>query len=153
MKFIYLILLFAVHSVCLAAAVEYREFENPAQEKSYNELIDELRCLVCQNQTIADSNADLAKDLRRQVHEMLQKGKSRKDIVDYMLSRYGDFVLYRPPLKPKTILLWVGPFVFLILGLILLFIFIRKKKSESPAELDKQQHQRIRQLLDQDKES
>jgi cytochrome c-type biogenesis protein CcmH len=152
MKFIYFILLFTVHTVCLSA-VEYREFENPEQENSYNELIDELRCLVCQNQTIADSNAALAKDLRRQVHEMLQKGKTRQDIVDYMLSRYGDFVLYRPPLKPKTILLWVGPFIFLILGLILLFIYIRKKKSETPTELNEQQHQRIRQLLDQDKDS
>ena len=152
MKLIYLILLVTIHSVCLAG-VEYREFETPEQEKSYNELIDELRCLVCQNQTIADSNADLAKDLRRQVHEMLQKGKSRQDIVDYMLSRYGDFVLYRPPLKSTTILLWVGPFIFLLLGLILLFIYIRKKKSSPFVELDQQQHQRIRELLDQDKDS
>lgn len=152
MKLIYLILLFNVHTICLAG-VEYRKFDNQEQENSYNDLIEELRCLVCQNQTIADSNADLAKDLRRQVHEMLQKGNSRQDIIDYMLSRYGDFVLYRPPLKSKTILLWAGPFVFLILGLIVLFIYIRKKKSDSPIELDQQQHQRIHDLLEQDKDS
>lgn len=152
MKLIYLILLFNVHTICLAG-VEYRKFDNQEQENSYNDLIDELRCLVCQNQNIADSNADLAKDLRRQVHEMLQKGNSRQDIIDYMLSRYGDFVLYRPPLKSKTILLWAGPFIFLILGLIVLFIYIRKKKSDSPIELDQQQHQRIHDLLEQDKDS
>lgn len=151
MKLIYLIILFTIHSACLAG-VEYREFKNPEQEKIYNELIDELRCLVCQNQTIADSNADLAKDLRRQVHEMLQKGQTRQNIIDYMLSRYGDFVLYRPPLKSKTFILWVGPIIFLLLGLIVIFIYIRKKKSESPAELDQKQHQHIRQLLEQDKD-
>lgn len=151
MKLIYFVLLFSIHSVCLAG-VEYRKFENPEQEQSYNELINELRCLVCQNQTIADSNADLAKDLRRQVHEMLRKGNSQQDIIDYMLSRYGDFVLYRPPLKSKTILLWVGPFIFLILGLILLFIYIRKKKSDPSAELDQQQQQHIRNILEQDED-
>jgi cytochrome c-type biogenesis protein CcmH len=144
--------LLSIHSVC-QAGFESREFNHPEQEKNYNELIDELRCLVCQNQTIADSNADLAKDLRRQVYEMLQQGKSRQDIVDYMLARYGDFVLYRPPLKSKTILLWVGPVIFLLLGLLLLFVYIRNKKSESSVELNQQQHQKIRQLLEQDEDS
>jgi cytochrome c-type biogenesis protein CcmH len=144
--------LLSIHSVC-QAGFESREFNHPEQEKNYNELIDELRCLVCQNQTIADSNADLAKDLRRQVYEMLQQGKSRQDIVDYMLARYGDFVLYRPPLKSKTFLLWAGPVIFLLLGLLLLFIYIRNKKSESSVELNQQQHQKIRQLLEQDEDS
>jgi cytochrome c-type biogenesis protein CcmH len=152
MKLFYLILLLSIHSVC-QAGFESHEFNHPEQEKNYNELIDELRCLVCQNQTIADSNADLAKDLRRQVYEMLQQGKSRQDIVDYMLARYGDFVLYRPPLKSKTILLWVGPVIFLLLGLLLLFVYIRNKKSESSVELNQQQHQKIRQLLEQDEDS
>jgi len=152
MKSFYLILLLSIHSVG-QAGVESREFNHPEQEKNYYELIDELRCLVCQNQTIADSNADLAKDLRRQVYEMLQQGKSPQDIIDYMLARYGDFVLYKPPLKSKTILLWAGPAIFLLLGLLLLFIYIRKKKSESSVELDQQQHKKIRQLLEQDEDS
>lgn len=152
MKSFYLILLLSIHSVC-QAGVESREFKHPEQEKNYYELIDELRCLVCQNQTIADSNADLAKDLRRQVYEMLQQGKTRQNIIDYMLARYGDFVLYRPPLKSKTFLLWAGPLIFLILGLMFLFIYIRKKKSESSVELNEQQHQKMRQLLEQDEDS
>ncbi|HEV7477061.1 MAG TPA: cytochrome c-type biogenesis protein, partial [Burkholderiales bacterium] len=80
------------------------------------ELSAELRCLVCQNQSIADSNADLAVDLRRQIREQLGSGKSERDVVDFMVQRYGDFVLYRPPLKASTVLLWAGPFLFLGLG-------------------------------------
>jgi cytochrome c-type biogenesis protein CcmH len=151
MKSIYLILLLATHSICQAGP-EYYQFKHPEQEKIYNNLTDELRCLVCQNQTIADSNADLAKDLRRQVYEMLIEGKTQQEIIDYMTARYGDFVLYRPPLKTKTILLWAGPFFFLFAGLILLFFYARKKQSESPTELNSQQQQKIRQLLEQDRD-
>ncbi len=110
------------------AAVEYRKFNNPQQEQSYKVLIEELRCLVCQNQTIADSNADLAKDLRRQVYEMLQQGKSQDEIVEFMIQRYGDFVLYNPQFKLKTGLLWLGPVVFLLIGLLMLILFVRKNK-------------------------
>ncbi len=132
------------------AGVEYHEFKQPEQEQQYKTLINELRCLVCQNQTIADSNADLAKDLRQQVYEMLLQGKTRKQIVDYMLARYGDFVLYRPPLKGKTLLLWLGPVVFLLLGFLMLFFYIRKKKANEPSGLNQQQHEKISQLLEQD---
>ncbi len=134
------------------AGVEYHEFKQPEQEKQYKTLINELRCLVCQNQTIADSNADLAKDLRQQVYEMLLQGKTRKEIVDYMLARYGDFVLYRPPLKGKTMLLWAGPVIFLFSGFLMLFFYIRKRKVNEPSELNQQQHEKISQLLEQDKE-
>ncbi len=132
------------------AGVEYHEFKQPEQEQQYKTLIKELRCLVCQNQTIADSNADLAKDLRQQVYEMLLQGKNRKQIVDYMLARYGDFVLYRPPLKGKTMLLWAGPIIFLFLGLLMLFLYIRKKRANEPEGLNQQQHEKISQLLEQD---
>jgi len=130
--------------------VEYHEFKQPEQEQQYKTLIKELRCLVCQNQTIADSNADLAKDLRQQVYEMLLQGKTRKQIVDYMLARYGDFVLYRPPLKGKTMLLWVGPVIFLFSGFLMLFFYIRKKNTNQPSGLNKQQHEKISHLLKQD---
>jgi cytochrome c-type biogenesis protein CcmH len=114
----------------LASAIsEYRKFDNPEQQTVYENLISELRCLVCQNQTIGDSNAELAADLRRQVYEMLQQGKSKQDIVQYMTDRYGDFVLYNPPFKAKTGLLWLGPVVFLLMGLTAVFLFARRKKS------------------------
>ncbi|EKE17199.1 MAG: hypothetical protein ACD_10C00572G0003 [uncultured bacterium] len=93
---------------------------NSALEKHVMAISEELRCLVCQNQTIADSNADLAVDLRNQVREKLQQGMSERDIVAYMVQRYGDFVLYRPPVKSITWLLWFGPFLLLIGGIIFL---------------------------------
>ena len=90
-------------------------FEDPALAARYDELNRQLRCLVCQNQSIADSHAPLATDLRHQVHDMLQRGASDEEIVAFMTARYGDYVLYKPPLSPLTVLLWLGP--FLLLGL------------------------------------
>jgi len=90
---------------------------DPVLEQRVHALTEELRCLVCQNQTIADSHADLAIDLKNQVREKLKQGMSDKDIIDYMVQRYGDFVLYRPPVKSTTWLLWFGPFLLLIGGL------------------------------------
>jgi len=96
------------------------------------DLSAELRCLVCQNQSLADSNADLAVDLRRQIREQLGSGKSERDVLDFMVQRYGDFVLYRPPLKASTVLLWVGPFLLLGLGMVLLIRRIRSTNREAP---------------------
>jgi len=95
----------------------------------------ELRCLVCQNQSIAESNADLAVDLRRQIREQLKEGRSERDVLDFMVQRYGDFVLYRPPVKASTWLLWFGPFGLLLAGLALLFARLRARQleEESPA--------------------
>ena len=130
------------------AAVEYREFTDPVRQESYESLIKELRCLVCQNQTIADSNADLAADLRRQVYEMVQQGKTRQDIIQFLTDRYGDFVLYNPPFKPVTMLLWLGPLLFLAIGLISVFVIIRRKRVQAGAALSAEQHEKIRKLLD-----
>jgi len=128
MKILRVFILLIFSSVCYGA-VEYKKFDTPQQEEVYKVLIEEIRCLVCQNQTIADSNADLAKDLRRQVYEMLQQGKTKQQIADFMTQRYGDFVLYNPPFKAKTGLLWIGPIAFLLIGLIMLVLFTRKKKA------------------------
>jgi len=147
-----LLLLLVISYQIPAEDIKYQKFNSLEAEKSFKSLTEELRCLVCQNQTIADSNASLAKDLRRQVFEMLQQGKTEQDIKEYMLLRYGDFVLYKPPLKSKTILLWTGPIIFLLLGLAFLFFFVRKKRSERHEFLNPQQHQKIRQILEQDKE-
>lgn len=118
------------------AAIETYQFDTSAQEEAYKELIFELRCLVCQNQNLADSNAELAKDLRQQVYEMLTKQNANKDeIVDYMVARYGEFVMYKPPVEPNTYLLWVGPFLFLLIGLWILIRIIRNNQQNN--ELDK----------------
>ena len=130
----------------LGAAVEYHPFDDPKKEETYQTLISELRCLVCQNQTIADSNADLAKDLRNQVYGMLQQGKSKDDVVDFMTQRYGDFVLYRPPVKPITWLLWIGPLLILLGGGLFLW---RRHAHSRPVEDDgmtEAEHQRLERL-------
>ena len=103
------------------AEIELREFPNEAIKADYMQLIDELRCLVCQNQNLAASDADLANDLRDETYEMLLEGKSVSDVKDFMVARYGEFVLYKPPFSPATWLIWIGPFVLLIAGLIIAF--------------------------------
>jgi cytochrome c-type biogenesis protein CcmH len=107
--------------------------DDPVLEAKLVDITSELRCLVCQNQTIADSHADLAVDLRNQVREMLRKGESREQIIQYMTARYGDFVLYRPPLKETTALLWFGPAALLLGGLAVLIIVLRRRL-RMPAE-------------------
>jgi cytochrome c-type biogenesis protein CcmH len=107
--------------------------EDPVLEARMLRITTELRCLVCQNQTIADSHADLAVDLRKQVREMLQAGQNEQQITDYMTARYGDFVLYRPPFKATTALLWIGPGIMVVLGLAGL-VFVLRRRSRMPAE-------------------
>jgi cytochrome c-type biogenesis protein CcmH len=102
---------------------------DPALEARVMRISAELRCLVCQNQTIADSHADLALDLRRQIREMLVAGQSERDVLDFMTARYGDFVLYRPPVKSTTMLLWAGPGVLLVLGAITLVVVLRRRRN------------------------
>jgi cytochrome c-type biogenesis protein CcmH len=106
---------------------------DPVLEARMLKIATELRCLVCQNQTIADSHADLAIDLRQQVREMLQKGMTDQQIASYMTDRYGDFVLYRPPFKSTTALLWVGPGVLLVGGLVVL-VWMLRRRSRMPAD-------------------
>ncbi|EIC28847.1 MULTISPECIES: cytochrome c-type biogenesis protein [Methylomicrobium] len=130
------------------AGVEYREFTTPEQQEAYESLTSELRCLVCQNQTIADSNADLAADLRRQVYEMLQKGQSKDEILRFMTERYGDFVLYNPPFKSKTVLLWFGPVLFFLIGVVFVILLIRRKRTRPSKALSDDERQKIRRLLD-----
>ncbi len=102
---------------------------DPVAEKRLQALSEELRCLVCQNQNIADSNAELAQDLRREIRTMIRDGKSDKEIIDFMVVRYGDFVLYRPPVKGITLLLWGGPLALMLLGLVILVRYLRRRVS------------------------
>ncbi len=100
---------------------------DPVAEKRLLKLSEELRCLVCQNQNIADSHAELAEDLRREIRGMIQAGKSDKEIIDFMVARYGDFVLYRPPVKATTILLWAGPLLLMVFGMVALIRYLRQR--------------------------
>jgi len=101
---------------------------DPALEERVMKLSKELRCLVCQNETLADSRADLAVDLRDQIREQMRAGKSDKEIISYLTQRYGKFILYNPPIDPTTYLLWFGPFVFLLAGLAVLFRYLKQRR-------------------------
>jgi cytochrome c-type biogenesis protein CcmH len=116
-------------------------------EKRAAALEHELRCLVCQNQSLAESNAPLAQDLRNEVREQLAAGKSDDEVKAWLVARYGDFVLYRPPLKASTVLLWAGPFLFLAFGFFLLMRFLRRKPQPAP-ELTPAERERAAKLLE-----
>lgn len=134
--------------ILIATAIEPRQFESPEVQDRYQQLIDELRCLVCQNQNLADSDAPLAKDLRREIQAMLEEGKSDAQIKTFMVERYGDFVLYRPPLKPMTIALWFGPGLALLGALIFLIRAIRfRMRADEPDE--DPEHEEIQATLQQ----
>ena len=147
MKTIFALLIFVFMIHVSYARIEVHQFKNQQQEQRYKKLINELRCLVCQNQNLADSNAELAQDLRKKVYEMVMEDKSNKVIQEYMVDRYGDFVLYRPPFKMRTALLWIGPFIILGTGLILLFTFIIKRNKNNTITLSDDDRERISRLL------
>jgi len=144
-------LLFTLLLAASAASAQVQEAPlvqaNPELEKRVMALSEELRCLVCQNQTLADSHAELAMDLKQQVREKLASGMSDKDVVDYMVERYGDFVMYRPPMKGTTFLLWFGPFVLLVGGILVL---VRKlsRRQVNQADLPDNELKRAASLLD-----
>ncbi|MBA2410034.1 MAG: cytochrome c-type biogenesis protein CcmH [Gammaproteobacteria bacterium] len=120
-----------------------------AMTERYHSLIEEFRCLVCQNESLAESDADLATDLRTEIQELLEDGASDAEITDFLVARYGDFVLYRPQFKPLTYVLWIGPFVLAAAGLATLLLRIRRRAgSEAGAPLSAQEQQRLRDLLD-----
>ena len=148
-KTIFLSVLFAAVLALSAQAKEATpSAADPALEARVMVIAEELRCLVCQNETIAASHADLAVDLRTQIRQKLTQGQSDRQILDFMVERYGDFVLYRPPLKTTTILLWLGPFALLALALAVLAINIRRRRSAAqPAALTADENRRAKQML------
>lgn len=117
-----------------AAAIDPLPFQSEVEERRFQALVAELRCLVCQNQNLADSDADLAKDLRAEVFEMLRAGKSDGEIRDFLVQRYGDFVLYDPPFKPVTWILWLGPALVVAAGLAGMLVMVRRRARLVPAE-------------------
>ena len=120
-------------------------FQSEETEASYQKLLAELRCLVCQNQSLADSHADLAQDLRNEVYKMLQEGKSDDEIRQFMVARYGDFVLYKPPIKPTTLLLWFGPFLLVACAAVAIWLTV-KRQQLAPQDLDAEQTQLVKRL-------
>ena len=122
--------------------------EDPVVEQRLIAISEELRCLVCQNESLAGSRADLALDLRRELRGLIKQGKTDAEIREFMVSRYGDFVLYRPPVKPTTWLLWLGPFVLVVMGVVALFVYLRRRNAENVSTaLTEEEHQRAQALL------
>ena len=147
--FVFAIVIGLVGGAAHAANVfEPRGFTSPEHEKRYHALIDELRCLVCQNQTIADSNADLASDLRREVYRMVEDGQSAEEIAGFMVARYGDFVLYRPPLRSGTVLLWAGPFLLVAAGLTVLAVHLRRRRRTPSTPIDEDARERLQRIIE-----
>ena len=140
-----LVLLLLLPALAFAAL---GEFETAEQQARFRALSEQLRCLVCQGQSIADSNADLAKDLKREVRRMILEGRSDTEIKDFMVARYGEFVLYKPPVKASTYLLWFGPFALLIGGLTTWGLLARRRSASADAPLSADDRARLRQILD-----
>jgi cytochrome c-type biogenesis protein CcmH len=130
-----------------AYTLEELSFEDPAQTEAFRELIEELRCLVCQNESLAASQAELAQDLREEIYRMFKEGKSRDEIIEFLVARYGDFVLYSPPLKPSTYILWFGPFAFVGIGAFFLIRTLLLKRRSPDRELSDEEQQRLEKLL------
>ena len=135
------------------AAIDTYQFKDEAERERFRSLTAELRCPKCQNQNIADSNAPIATDLRREIFRMLEEGKSNAEIVDFLVLRYGDFVLYKPPVDTRTYLLWYGPFALLGLGALgpVVLVLRRRKVENNPAQvaLSASENQRLQTLLQQ----
>jgi len=129
------------------ATLESFKFADEAGEQHFKDLIAELRCLVCQNQSLADSDAELAHDLRAEVYEMVQAGKTDEEIIEFLVERYGDFVLYSPPMKPSTYLLWFGPFLLMIIAAVLLLRAVRRQERTQAAEISAADRERLDNLL------
>jgi cytochrome c-type biogenesis protein CcmH len=150
LKYFFLILLLPVNLHAIDS--NPIPFDNPEQEQRYQQLTQELRCVVCQNQSVADSNADLAQDIRKIVRQKILAGKTDAQIALYLVERYGDFVLYNPPLKPKTYFLWLGPSILLLMALIILIYFIRRhtQTTATPPTLTAEEREKITPFISKD---
>jgi cytochrome c-type biogenesis protein CcmH len=149
MKHSILILVLLTSLPFFAAAKEAKPLaDDPELDKRVMALSQQLRCLVCQNETLADSQADLAADLRNQIKEQMKAGKSDKEIITFLTDRYGDFVLYKPPVKPETYLLWFGPFILLGGGLFALYRYVSRRRELIPDQpLSPEERRRAEELL------
>ena len=122
--------------------------EDPQIEKRLNLLAEDLRCLVCQNESLAGSHAELAEDLRREIRDQMKKGKDDKQVVEYLVARYGDFVLYNPPFKPLTLVLWLGPLLFLLIGGITWWTVLKRRRDQPEGVVDNQARAEAARILE-----
>lgn len=134
-----------------AAAIDVHEFDNEVQRQRYQSFVDEMRCPKCQNQNLAGSDSPIAADLRRELYEMIKDGRSDKEITDFMVDRYGEFILYRPRLTASTVLLWLGPAILLLIGIVVLIVIVLQRRRESlhasSKALSDAERQRLAELL------
>ncbi|MFY0678056.1 MAG: cytochrome c-type biogenesis protein CcmH [Neptuniibacter sp.] len=148
-----LCLLLLIMPLSLQAAIDTYEFEDEATRERFNKLTFELRCPKCQNQNLQDSNSPIASDLRNEIYKMLQAGNDDNEIVDFMVARYGDFVLYRPPVNQMTYVLWYGPAALVLIGVIVVLVISRKKKKintngeDLETHLSDEESQRLKKIL------
>ena len=153
MKKIWLFLTSLLFSSVAFSSIDALNFTSPQQESDYHQLTQSLRCPQCQNNNIADSNATIAVDMRGKVFELLQEGKSKNDVVDYMVARYGNFVTYDPPITASTLVLWIAPLLLVLLGVV--FLLRRKPKTQSAVKsqdvLTDEDNARLAELLNKDK--
>ncbi|AXH82133.1 TPA: cytochrome c-type biogenesis protein [Haemophilus influenzae] len=153
MKKTWLFLTALLFSTVAFSAIDALNFSSPQQESDYHQLTQSLRCPQCQNNNIADSNATIAVDMRGKVFELLQEGKSKNDVVDYMVARYGNFVTYDPPMTASTLVLWIAPLLLVLLGVV--FLLRRKPKAQSAVKsqdvLTDEDNARLAELLNKDK--
>lgn len=153
MKKTWLFLTALLFSSVAFSAIDALNFSSPQQESDYHQLTQSLRCPQCQNNNIADSNATIAMDMRGKVFELLQEGKSKNDVVDYMVARYGNFVTYDPPMTASTLVLWIAPLLLVLLGVV--FLLRRKPKTQSAVKsqdvLTDEDNARLAELLNKDK--
>ena len=147
MKYLLLILTLLLSAPAFSSTIDAYPFDDSEREKIYKKLIEELRCMVCQNQNLADSNAELAQDMRRKTYDLAKAGNSEQEIVDYMVQRYGDFVLYKPPFQINTLVLWIGPFLIFLVGVFVLIRFIRHKPDVDASTLSDTDKARAATLL------
>jgi len=145
------VILLTGYTSAMAAGLEVFDFSGNVDEDRYKHLIAELRCLVCQNQSLADSDAGLAHDLRREVWELVDKGKSDSEVKEFLVARYGDFVLYNPPVKPSTYILWFGPFVLLGVGFLVLLRTLKRRSNQTESGFSAEEQDRLKQVLGSDK--
>ena len=150
-RLLFTAILLASCASAMAAGLEAFDFSGNVDEDRYKHLIVEIRCLVCQNQSLADSDAGLAHDLRREVWELMDQGQSDTQIVEFLVTRYGDFVLYNPPVKPSTYILWYGPFVLLAIGLLVLVHTLKRRGKQTDSGFSAEEQERLKQILGSDK--
>ncbi len=142
------LLVFSLPTLRASTLAEYT-FDDPKQHDEFRHIIEQMRCLVCQNESLAGSNADLAVDLRDEIYEMMKQGQGKDEIVKFMVARYGDFVLYNPPLKPTTYPIWFGPLIIFIVGALVLVRILKRKSQSRETDLSDEERQRLASLLNQ----